>query len=185
MSEPVTSADAVTRVEAFVAAHPERPLFIGIDGFGAAGKSTLADAIAAAVPGVAVVRVDDLSAPALDEWDWARGRRQVFDPLLSGRPARYQRWDWDADRGGEWIDVPAGAVVVLEGVSSTRDELAVPWALRIWVEAPPALRLERAEQRDGAAMLPTWLARWMPSEQRYAAAQDPRGRADLIVRGDR
>ena len=183
MRVAVSGAAAVQAVRALVAADPVRPLFIGIDGFGAAGKSTLADAIAAAVPGVAVVRVDDLSAPGLDEWDWERGRRQVVEPLLAGRPARYQRWDWDADRGAEWIDVPADAVVVVEGVSSTRDELGVPWTLRIWVEAPRDLRLERARARDGEAMLPVWLERWMPSEQRYAAAQDPRGRAGLIVRG--
>ena len=183
MTAPVPAHAAVEAVRTLVAGTAERPLFIGIDGFGAAGKSTLADAIADAVPGVAVVRVDDLSAPGLDEWDWERGRRQVVEPLLAGRAARYQRWDWDADHGAEWIDVPADAVVVIEGVSSTRDELGVPWTLRIWVEAPRELRLERARARDGEAMMPVWLERWMPTEQRYAAAQDPRGRADLIVRG--
>jgi uridine kinase len=158
--------------------------WIGIDGRGGAGKTTLAERIAAAVPGAVVVHVDDFSGPRIAEWDWHRFAAQVVHPLLAGEPARYQRWDWEADAGAEWHEIRPDAVVVVEGVSSTRREVPVPWALTIWVDASRETRLRRAVERDGAAMLPRWLQDWMPSEEAYVARERPRERVDLIVSGE-
>jgi uridine kinase len=179
----VSRGDAVDAVARLGERIPDRTVWIGIDGFGAAGKSSLADAIAAAVPRVSVVHIDDFAGPRIPEWDWARFRTQVLVPLLAGRPARYQVWDWDRDVAGEWRDVPPGRVVVVEGVSSTRAEVGAPWDLTIWVDAPPQLRLQRALERDGPALLPRWLEDWMPSEEAYAARERPQERANLIVNG--
>lgn len=165
------------------ASRPGQTLFVGVDGQGGAGKSTLAAAIAAAVPGAVVVSVDDFAGPLVPEWDWPRLREQVLDPLLAGQPGRYQRWEWNRDEPAEWRDVPAGRLVVIEGVSATRSELAAPWALQIWVDAPRSVRLQRAVERDGAAMLPHWLDVWMPSEEAYIDREHPQARVDLIVRG--
>ncbi len=160
-----------------------RTAWVGVDGHGGAGKSSLAARIVAAVPQAVTVCIDDFAGPRVAEWDWDRFRAQVSLPLLAGRPARYQRWDWNRDAGAEWHDVAIGHVVVVEGVSSTRDEAAVPWDLTIWVETPRAIRLARAMARDGAAMQSTWRDRWLPSEERYIARQAPQQRVDLIVAG--
>jgi uridine kinase len=160
-----------------------RTVWVGIDGCGAAGKTSLAAAIAVAVPSVVVVSVDDFSGPRIAEWDWDRFAAQVVRPLLAGRPARYQRWDWDTDAGAEWHDIEPGRTVVVEGVSSTRREVAVPWDLTVWVDAPRAVRLARARERDGDAMLGRWLDDWMPSEEAYIAREHPAERVDRIVDG--
>jgi uridine kinase len=157
--------------------------FLGVDGRAGSGKTTLAADIAAAVPGAVVVHVDDFGGPHVREWDWPRFRAQVLEPLLVGRPARYQRWEWNWDAPGEWQDVPAGAVLVVEGVSSTRADLGAPWSLQIWVDAPREVRLARALERDGEAMLPLWLEVWMPSEEAYIARERPEERVDLVVDG--
>ncbi len=179
----MTRAQAVDAVAALAAARSGRTTFVGIDGRGGAGKSTLAVCLADAVPGVMVIAVDDFSGPHVSEWDWARFIRQVRDPLLAGCVAHYQRWDWDKDRGAEWHRVDPGSVVVVEGVSATRREVAVPWQLKIWVDAPVDVRLARAVQRDGAEMLAQWTEVWMPSEDAYAASQAPDQHADLVVSG--
>jgi hypothetical protein len=49
------------------------------------------------------------------------------------------------------------------------------------VEAPREVRLARARQRDGEAMLARWLEDWLPSEERYIAREDPAARADLVI----
>jgi uridine kinase len=162
---------------------PDRTVFVGIDGFGGAGKSSLAGAIAAELPRAAVVRVDDFWGPNVAEWDWSRFRRQVLEPLLAAEPGRYQVWNWAADAGGEWVELPAGAVVVVEGVSSTRAEAGVPWDLTVWVEASHGIRLTRALERDGPQLMHRWLDDWMPSEEGYAAREHPQDRADLLVDG--
>lgn len=181
LAERQAVIDAVARV---AAARDGRTRWVGIDGCGGAGKSTLAADLAAAVADVVVVHVDDFAGPRIAEWDWQRFDAQLVRPLLAGRPARYQRWDWDRDEGAEWHDVPPGAVVVVEGVSSTRREVRAPWALRVWVEASREVRLARALERDGAAMVPRWLEQWMPSEDAYVARERPQQRADLVVSGE-
>jgi uridine kinase len=179
----VSLARAVAEVAALASARPGRTTFVGIDGPGGAGKTTLAARIAAEIPGAVVVAVDDFSGPHLAAWDWTRFARQVRDPLLAGRPAHYQRWDWDGDEGAEWHDIAPGNIVVVEGVSATRDEAQVPWHLTIWVDAPREVRLARAVERDGPALLTQWTDVWMPSEEAYFAAQSPHRRADLQIIG--
>jgi uridine kinase len=156
--------------------------WVGIDGFGVTGKTTLAAAVAGRLPTAVVVHVDDLARPGVSTWEHDRFREQVLAPLAAGRPGRYQRWHWASDAAAEWCDVPPGVPVVVEGVSSTDDRLGVPWDVRVWVEADREVRLARARERDGEAMLQRWLRDWMPSEERYAAAQRPRERADFWVR---
>jgi uridine kinase len=157
--------------------------FVGIDGPGAAGKSKLARDAVAVVPGAVVVQVDAFSGRSVPEWDWERFDSQVAVPLLAGRAARYQAWNWDDDEPGEWHTVEPGRVVIVEGVSATRRDVRLPWALTIWVDAPAPLRLRRALERDGAAMLSTWVEEWIPSEDAYIARERPQQRVDLLVAG--
>jgi uridine kinase len=130
-----------------------------------------------------VVAVDDFAGPRVQEWDWARFRRDVVEPVLAGRAGRYRRWDWDADAPAEWHEVPTGSLIVVEGVSATRAEAAVPWTLQIWVQTPRETRLARALERDGPAMMARWLEHWIPSEESYIARERPQERVDLIVPG--
>ena len=157
--------------------------WIGVDGKGAAGKTSLAARIANALPNAVVVHIDDFARPDVQGWERDRFVAQVLQPLLAGRSACYQRWDWPTNTGAEWLEIPAGVSVVVEGVSSTDVRLGVPWDFTIWVEAPYEVRLARAIERDGEAMLDRWLTDWMPGEDAYEADQRPQDRVDLIVDG--
>ncbi len=158
--------------------------WIGVDGFGAAGKSTLARRIAAELPGAQVIEVDDFARTGVPGWDRELFADQVLAPLLSGRSARYQRWDLVADAGLDWVEVPTGTPVVIEGVSSTDERVPVPWDVTLWVATPAAERWRRILARDGdAALLLRWQSDWLPSEQAYAAAQQPWTRVDAVVVG--
>lgn len=157
--------------------------WIGVDGKGAAGKTTLAERIAAALPGAVVVHIDDFARPDVQGWERARFVAQVLEPLLAGRSARYQRWDWGSNTGAEWHEIAVGHPVVVEGVSSTDVRLGVPWDFTIWVEVSREARLARALERDGPDLLDRWLTDWMPSEDAYEAEQRPQDRVDLIVDG--
>lgn len=160
-----------------------RTMFIGIDGRAGSGKSTLARWLEQEVAGAIVVAVDDFSGPRMAEWDWLRFRAQVLDPLSRGQAARYQRWDWDGDVGAEWRDVEPGGPVIVEGVSSTRDEVGVPWDARIWVDTPREICLARGVERDGETMRKQWTDVWIPSEDAYIATQTPDLRADIVISG--
>ena len=156
---------------------------MGVDGKGAAGKTRLAQRIAAALPGSSVIGVDDFARPDLRGWELSRFIDQVRDPLLAGRAARYQRWDFHADRSTEWVEVAPGAPVVVEGVSATDVRLGVPWDVTLWLEVPAEERMRRALARDGEVLRERWLTDWIPSEDAYEREQQPQRRVDLLVDG--
>ena len=179
MSESL--ADVVRRIEPCERA----TRIVAIDGFGGSGKSELARQLASALGNTAVVHTDDFARPNVRGWDWDRMRDQVIAPLMRNEPARYQRYDWNADRLAEWHVVPVGGTLIVEGVCSLRDELGRYWDFGIRVEAPYEHRLESGVARDGEEMRAQWTDIWMPEEQEYFDAQRPDKKADFILDGTR
>jgi uridine kinase len=146
---------------------------------------------------VSVVEVDDfflpssgrpcggpLEKPIGGDFDWRRLRDQVLEPLRRGQNARYDRYDWVTDELREVGEVPPGRVVIVDGIYSSRRELAALYDMRIWVECPRELRLSRGLERDGETARSRWEEDWMPSEDRYVQEHRPQELADVIVKGD-
>ena len=106
----VSQRELTVLVRDVVAARPNRTVWIGIDGFGGAGKTRLAVALASSIGDAPVVHVDDFAGPAVPEWDWPRMQKELVDPLLAGSHARYQRWEWNCDEPAE----SAGQIIELE-----------------------------------------------------------------------
>ncbi|WP_324277611.1 hypothetical protein [Blastococcus brunescens] len=80
------------------------------------------------------------------------------------------------------MTVPVRPVLVVEGCGSSLRALD-PWTtLRLWVEAPAALRLTRGLARDGADLAEEW-QRWLVTEAAEFAREDTRARADLRLDG--
>jgi uridine kinase len=155
-----------------------------IDGPAGSGKTTLANDVMAEVPtgtSARVVHLDDVYpgwtglAEGLD-----RVRRLVVAPLAEGRPGGYHRYDWDAGREAEWVEVAPVDLLVLEGVGSGSAASPTQVTRLVWVEAPADLRLERGLARDGEAMRNHWL-RWRVEEDALHAAHRTRERADQVV----
>ena len=157
--------------------------WVGVDGLGAAGKTTLAAAIDAALPGAVTVSVDDFARPGVATWDHDRFRREVLEPVRQGRPGSYRRWNLVTERAGARVVVPVGVPIVVEGVSATDREVGVPWDVQLWVEAAEDVRRERIRRRDPPELLARWERDWWPQEQAYLRDQRPDRRADAVVAG--
>lgn len=156
---------------------------VGIDGPAGSGKTTLGRALSAdlAAP---LVQMDDL----LEGWDGLFEisptlARAVLEPLARGRAGTYRRYDWVHGTPAEWHEVGLVPVLVVEGVGSTLEPAAGYVAVRVWVEAPLAVRLARGLARDGvpgAAYRDRW-RRWQGQEDALFAAQHTRAYADVRV----
>jgi uridine kinase len=160
-----------------------RTRLVCIDGPAGSGKTTLADRLAAALGGAAVVHMDDLYAGWSLTGAFARLAAGVLRPLAEGRPGAYRRYDWAVER---FADVPTAVpvpdVLVVEGCGSC-PRVVDPWAVvRVWVEAPQPVRLARGLARDGAALEAHWL-RWQATEAAAFAVEGTRARADVLVDG--
>jgi uridine kinase len=154
---------------------------VAVDGPSAAGKSTFAARLSATLGGAPVVHSDDFPVP----WDgdplawWPPLTAQVLEPLRAGRTGRLRRYDWRHGAYAEVIEIPAGPLLVIEGVGAARE--AAPVAFRIWVEAPRGVRRRRAAGRGDD--LAVW-DRWAAIEAKHFAADRTRDRADLVVSGN-
>jgi hypothetical protein len=72
--------------------------------------------------------------------------------------------------------------VVVEGVSATDDRVPVPWDVTLWLRCrPPNVRVGSRGGTPDPAVQERWRTDWWPSEQAYAAAQQPWARVDAVI----
>lgn len=199
-------AEAVGSVKA---AHPTR---VAVDGPPAAGKTTLADELAAALraQGRDVIRatIDDFLFPRVqryrrgeysaescyfDAHDCDALNRVLLDPLGPGGDRRCQHAVYDHTTDTALspgvTTAPADAVLVFDGVFLLRPELMDRWDLRIFVSTGFEKALDRAVIRErrvlsAAEVERRWRERYIPSQQFYFATVRPADNADIVVRND-
>jgi uridine kinase len=156
---------------------------VGIDGLGAAGKTTLAQRLAKSAADAPVVHTDDFASFDGPMHWWPRMLADVVEPLLAGRPASYHPYDWVARRfADDTITVEPAPLILIEGVGATRAAWRDRLTSRLWVDAPRELRLRRGLERDGEHLREFW-DWWMKEEDAYVRDEDPFGHADLVVDG--
>jgi uridine kinase len=155
---------------------------ICVDGPAGSGKTTFGGRLAAAL-GAPLVHMDDLYAGWTLLGAAARLAAGVLHPLRAGQPGAYHRFDWQAGVfAAQPTAVPAAPALVVEGCGSSSPALDALSTLRVWVEAPSALRLRRGLDRDGDALRDQWL-RWQEREAAVFATERTRDRADLRIDG--
>lgn len=143
---------------------PHLPLFVGIAGGSGSGKSTIAEALLAAVPGVAMVQHDAYYCDRRDLGFDERSRLNYdhpdsletellihhLDMLADGAPIRRPVYDFSVHLRSEVVvEVVPAMVVLVEGILVLADsELRKRLDLKIYVDTDPDLRLARRLERD-------------------------------------
>lgn len=184
-------------------------LRVAIDGPDAAGKTTLADALAVRLAGLRpTVRVSidgfhrpraerlrrgDLSPEGYyqDSFDHDALRRLVLEPLGPGgdrwyRPAVFDhRSDVAVAHPPE--RAPADAVLLVDGVFLQSPALRDHWDLRVFVDVDPDEAVRRAETRDAgllggqASVRQRYRRRYLPGQQLYRERCSPTTHADVVI----
>ncbi len=152
-------------------ATPAGPLVVAIDGHGAAGKTTIAAEVAAALRAI-VVHTDDYFYPSEGTSDprpmaqyyaWPALREDALEPAI-----------------GRLREHPAPAqVILLEGVSSAAPALSDLVSRAVFVATPEPLRLQRLHGRISDE---EWDEEWLYAERLYFASRPPDS-FDLVVSG--
>ncbi len=130
----VALADIIT---AFSTRPSEGVRIVGIDGPSGSGKSTLTRRLVDRAPATLVEIDDFVSWTDFSGW-WPRFDSQVLKPLVRGEDAHYQVRDWQNDPLGSslggWKTAPWAPLVILDGVTCTRQAATNLLAYRIWIE---------------------------------------------------
>ncbi|MGN6300791.1 MAG: uridine kinase [Angustibacter sp.] len=183
-----------------------RTVRVGVDGVDGAGKTVLADELAAVLQsrGRPVVRVgvDGFHHPRAvryqrgrrspegfyrDSYDLEALRRHVLTPLGPEGDGWFVPAVHDVEHDQvlalERRRVPDGAVLVLDGLFLHRPELDVEWDLSVLVTAPFEVTFARMAVRDGCPPDPDHPdnERYVEGQRLYFAEVDPASRADVVV----
>jgi uridine kinase len=188
-----------------------KPLRVGIDGRGAAGKSNLADALGSALGGTGL----NVLRPSVDGFHHPRERRyrkgefsaagyyedaynyqavieylleplsgDVF-PVLCRQVAH--NWRTDMPETAPPIPVDANSVLLFDGLFLFRRELNTYWDLRILLDIDYTTSLLRALERDKGLLGEEELVRkkyevrYEPAWMMYVDQERPQSKADIIV----
>jgi uridine kinase len=163
---------------------------VAVDGHGAAGKSTIAEAVATAT-GAALVHTDDFfqvpraplaGRPALaDYYDSRRLRAQALEPLRARLGASFRRFDWERGSGLDGtVTVEPSHLILVEGVYSASPELRDLVDRSVFVDTPEQERLRRLR---GRVKPEEWDDQWLLAERAYFGVTRPPSSFDLIVSG--
>jgi hypothetical protein len=196
-AQPISPSLLVEHIADQIAARPGGAwLRVALDGAPATEPGRLAEEVAAALRprGRAVVRVSaqDFLRPAslrlefgrsdpdvlYSEWLDTRALvREVLSPLAPGGSGRVlpALWDSAADRAyrADYVDLPPGAVLLLDGSLLLGQALPFDLAVHLWL-SPAALARRTAPGE-----------RWtLPAYARYDEEVDPTQLADIVVRVD-
>lgn len=164
---------------------------LSIEGGSASGKTTLA-ALLERIYDAAVFHADDfflqpeqrtparLSEPG-GNIDRERLLEEVLLPLTQDRPVTFRRYDCHTQALLEPVTVVPKRLNIVEGAYSMHPLLAEHYDLSVFLEIPPELQRQRILRRNGPEMAERFFSAWIPLEQAYFDALQPRQRCDLVL----
>jgi uridine kinase len=191
----------------------QHPLRVAVDGVDAAGKTTLADELAALLikRGRPVIRasVDGFHQPRAerhrqganspegyyaDSFDYDSVRKVLLEPLGPRGSRIYRRMAFDCRTDTpsmtEEEQAPEDAILLFDGVFLLRPEINESWDYRIFVKVPFAVTIERALLRDrdlfgsDEATRARYEERYIPGQEIYLKSVDPLRHAQAILTND-
>ena len=165
---------------------------IGIDGYCASGKTTLANLIAEKSD-VQIIHMDDFFLPfdmrtpeRLSETGgnvhYERFNEEVVSGLAEGGKFDYRAFCCKIGGYGENKTVLPDKPIIIEGSYSFHPRINLKYDMKIFLKADYETRLERILKRNGAEALEVFKSKWIPLENRYFEEFDIESKCDIIIK---
>ena len=177
----------VSRIEQVAKNKPH--IVTGITGYGGSGKSHLADRLRDHYDNQ-VVRIDNLygqnpNGPnILDQSDWNL-IGDILQNSSAGKRIKYQ----GKDHNGNilFFDEDLPRVVIFEGIRLLQPRLNQYFDIRVWIDCPQDVAIERAKIRDRSQgenekTVGKWDTDWGPKDKKYFDIFRPDKLANFIYK---
>lgn len=163
---------------------------LAIDGGAASGKTTLA-ALISEKYAAAVVHMDDFFLPPARKTkarmsepdgniDRERFMAEVLPYINSRAPFSYGKYDCSAGKVTGRTEIPAAALVVVEGVYSLSDHFSSEYDIKIMLTVSEEEQLSRLKNRSTPEEFEKFKKVWLPLEKRYFALCSVREKCDMV-----
>lgn len=168
----------------------EKPVVIGIEGFGGAGKSTLSHKLKEALgEKTYIIQTDDfvieekltLVSPDMECYDLSRLEKEVLLPSKNGQPIAYRRLNWDTFELGEPVRVPTVEYLIIEGITAYHPQIAEYYDYKIWVDTPIEIATQRGREKDAGTVNEQHWDLWSKNDLAYKAKYHPDKVADAVI----
>lgn len=166
-------------------------VLIAVDGPCASGKTTLAARLAEAL-NAQVIHADDFFLPFEMKTPerlaqpggnvhYERFKEEVADALAMGKTVDYGVYRCAEGRIAEKKRVIPSGIIIVEGSYSMHPLMGADYDLRIFIEAPLDIRLERILERNGKEKLETFKEKWIPMENAYFEHYGIKEKSDIVT----
>ncbi len=169
-------------------------LLVTIDGPCASGKTTFARELSDAI-NAPVIHTDDFVIPHARKTaerlavpggncDAERLVQEVLSPFEQGAPVKYRRYDCMADCLLPEEELRSGIrILILEGSYCNLPVIRAYAGLRLFVDAPEEIRMERLRKRETPESLRRFREKWIPLENAYFQAYHLPDGGCIIISG--
>ena len=168
-------------------------VIVAIDGSCTAGKTTLAEKLAA-IYDCNVLHMDDFFlrpeqrtperfAEPGGNVDYERFREEVLLPLQRGTAFSYRPFDCKTFTFSEPVKVSPKKLTLIEGCYCNHPHFGDPYDLKIFLTVTPKLQRQRILQRP-AFLHQRFFAQWIPMEQMYISHFGIREMCDMVLQAN-
>lgn len=163
---------------------------IAVDGRGGAGKTTLTEYLETLLPDFDILNGDEYFEPAentiaFGAFNEVRFEQEVLEPLRNSvTDFVYHPYDWHKKPHlqDKKLNILLGIIVERSGSFAFN----LNYDLKIWVETPAKLALQRGQERDEMPLeqgYRSWKEVWQPQEDAHFKKVKPLETADIVIDG--
>lgn len=165
---------------------------VAIEGGSASGKTTLAAELQRIYDDSCVFHMDDFFLRPVQRTperyaepggnvDRERFAAEVLEPLKRGETVQYRRFDCGSFTLLPPVELCPARLNIVEGAYSVHPDLADAYDLSVFLQISPESQRCRLTRRNTPEQQERFLNTWIPMEQRYFEAMEPRKRCTLTL----
>jgi uridine kinase len=166
------------------------PYVIAVDGFGGSGKSTLCNHLSKLLTDSMIIQTDDFikspHEPNVFEHDWQAIEDKVLKRIKTDNAITVKIYDWHILGAIPDVKAAIKRYVLIDGIGLLESKFTQYFDLKIWMDCPYELALERGKKRDkeeqGVDHDELWDTIWGPGSQDYFKRARPDLRADVLFK---